>query len=67
MTTKLENEVVYVGFLCSSAAVASGLVLNARWVSHILTNIQKVLYVLALDSLLMMDMVMLIVFVRFLK
>lgn len=42
MTAKLEDEVVYVGFLCSSAAVASGLVLNARWVSHILTNIQNV-------------------------
>lgn len=67
VTTKLENEVVDVGFLCSSAAVASGLVLKSRWVSRILTNIQKVLYELALDSLLMVEMVMLIGFVRFLN
>jgi len=45
VTTKLEYEVAYVGFQCSSATVTSGLVLSARWVSHILRKIQKVVCV----------------------
>lgn len=58
VTTKQENEDAYVGFQCSSAAVAFGLVLNARWVSHNHTNIQKVLYLLPLDSLLLNNFVL---------